>query len=192
MLVRIDEALFAAINGLAGRFLPIDYPLRGFAGDYLVPVSLSLLLLGLWFSLSTPWGQNQRAVMAAGLALGLANLSVKVLNWFYFRPRPFDEVPVNLLFYRPHDSSFPSNAAAVGFSIAIAVMLYNRRASRLFFLLAFLFAFSRVYVGVHYPLDFLGGMAIGLASGYTASKLLRWLEPWPSRLLSLVQKLYLA
>ena len=192
MLVRVDHALFAAINGLAGRFLPIDYPLRGFASDYLAPVIMSLLLLGLWFSLSPRWGQNKAAVMTAALALGLANLAVKVLNWSYFRNRPFDDVPVSLLFYRPTDSSFPSNAAAVGFSIAMAVMLHNRRASRIFFLMAFLFAFSRVYVGVHYPLDFLGGMTVGLASGYAAFVLLRWLEPWPSRLLSLAQKLYLA
>lgn len=182
----MDRALFMELNGLSGQFGPADYLMRGLASDYLVPVSLSLLLLGLWFS------GSPRVVLGAALSLGLASLLVTLFNFFYFRSRPFSELPTNLLFYRPHDSSFPSNVAAVGFAVAMGVFMFNRRASGLFFLLASLFAISRVYVGVHYPSDILGGAAIGLLSGYAACYLLRLLEPFPSRLLGFARRWFLA
>ena len=69
---------------------------------------------------------------------------------------------VNLLFYQPTDSSFPSNSAAAAFAIAAAVWCVNRRIGTVLFIAAAIYGFSRVYVGVHYPADILGGAAIAL------------------------------
>jgi len=189
-LVEIDRALLLWINGLSGRIHALDYLMRGFATDYLLPVSLALALLGLWFA--TPREISQRAVICAGVALGLANLFVKLMNFVYFRPRPFSELELNLLFYRPHDSSFPSNAAAVGFALAVGVYLFHPRASRVFFVLAALFALSRVYVGVHYPLDILGGAAFGALAACVSYLILKALDPALTRILEAVRRLYLA
>ncbi len=49
------------------------------------------------------------------------------------------------------------------------------------FLLAAAIAFSRVYVGVHYPLDVLGGAALGVALGFVAVRVLRWPGAGPPR-----------
>jgi undecaprenyl-diphosphatase len=58
-------------------------------------------------------------------------------------------------------SSMPSGHAATAFAGAVALGYLWRRAAPLFFLLAAAIAFSRVYVGVHYPADVLAGAALG-------------------------------
>ena len=95
-------------------------------------------------------------------AMALSSLGVFIVNIFYFRPRPFVENDVTLLFYQPTDSSFPSNAVAAVFGIAFAVWGVNRRVGTLFLIGAGLYGFARVFAGVHYPLDIIGGAAIAL------------------------------
>ena len=186
-----DRDLLLYINGLAGQIGPLDWVLKTVANDYLVPVVLSLFLLWLWFARPGKEG-TQLAVLAGVGALGLGNGLIKLVNLIYYRPRPFTELPVRLLLYRPHDSSFPSNGTAVAFILATAIFLGNRKAGVVALAIASLYGFSRVYVGIHYPLDVLGGAAIGILTSYGVYRLLPRLGPIPSRLLRLGQKLYLA
>jgi len=134
--------------------------------EYFVPAVLALCLLGLWFAggCREERERNQRLVLCAVMALLVANAVVTVSNAFYYRPRPFVTEAVNLLFYRPTDSSFPSNPTAVGFSLALPIWLANRRVGYFALAMASLFGLSRVYVGVHFPTDILGGMVVGVFS----------------------------
>ncbi|MCL4295818.1 MAG: phosphatase PAP2 family protein [Anaerolineae bacterium] len=169
LVYAIDYWLFAAINGLAGRYPWLDGPARLLLNDYFVPTVLALALLALWFEskdLASLARTNQRAVLAATLSAVLANIILKGLNLLYFRPRPFAQHAVNLLFYHPTDSSFPSNAAALGFAIAAGVWFYNRAWGGGLLVIAGLFGLSRIFGGVHYPLDLLAGAAMGWSSAY--------------------------
>ena len=164
----IDWTLLKLCNSLAGRSMLLDTLIRILVNDYAVTTALALLLLALWFSGWTPASreQNQYAVLFAITAMFLSNLFVKLLNLLFYRPRPFAGHDVTLLFYRPSDSSFPSNSATVGFSLATAVWFFNRKAGLVMYILASLLGLARVCSGVHYPSDILGGLLIGVCVAY--------------------------
>jgi undecaprenyl-diphosphatase len=70
-------------------------------------------------------------------------------------------------------SSLPSGHAATSFAGAVVLAYLFRRGLPLFFVLAVAIAYSRVYVGVHYPSDVLAGAALGAAVALAALSLLR-------------------
>jgi undecaprenyl-diphosphatase len=85
-------------------------------------------------------------------------------NDVYASPKP--------LVHAPHDGSFPSGHATISFACATTLAFYAPRAAPAFFVLAAAIAWSRVYVGVHYPLDVLGGAVLGVGIAIA----LRWLS----------------
>jgi undecaprenyl-diphosphatase len=192
--VGLDVSLFHLINGLVGRAPLLDGVIRLLVNDYLVPTALCLLAAALWFSGAgrDDRERNQRAVIAMVLAVLLANVVVKLCNLAYFRLRPFSVQEVNLLFYRPSDSSLPSNAAAVGFAFAGVGWQRDRRLGAVMGVLAALFGFARVYSGVHYPLDIVAGGFCGWLSAWVVSKADRLLRPLMTAIIAAGRKLYLA
>ena len=116
-MITIDENLYLWVNGLAGHFAPLDWLMKGIANDYFVIIASCMALLALW-SLGKSKelrDRNQKGVICASISLGLAQAFVSICNAFCFRTRPFDVLPANLLFYRPTDSSLPSNSVSVVF-----------------------------------------------------------------------------
>lgn len=172
-MANADERLFLWINGFVGTVPFLDKVAQWVVSDYLVPVSLALALVALWFIEPdrVVRQRHQIGVFAALTAMGLASLAVFSFNALYFRPRPFDTVDVTLLFYRPTDSSFPSNAVAAVFGIAAVVWGVNRRLGTALLVASGLYGLARVYVGVHYPLDVLAGALIGIAVAFLVLKL---------------------
>ncbi len=193
-MITIDENIFLWINGLAGKVAFFDWLLKGIANDYLIIVSLCLVLLALWVwgSDALQRGRNQKAVICASLSLGIAQGFVSTCNIYCFRPRPFTELPTNLLFYQPTDSSLPSNSVAIVFAIACAILLANKKVGLILLLLACLHAFSRVYVGIHYPFDVIAGALGGALIAFIVTKVIKALDKWINFVLNLARKLYLA
>ena len=189
----MDAEIVQWLNSWVGRFPWWDAFMRAVVSDYLVPVLASLVLMGLWF-----WGtqparlQNQLTTIKAIAALSLANLVTLQLNNIYFRARPFVDHDLTLIFYEPTDSSFPANASAIGFAIATAVFLRWRRLGLALYGLALLYSFARVYAGIHYPTDVLGGAVIGLVAGLVAHVCVLVGSPLARRILRVWQSFYVA
>ena len=190
----LDYLLFQWINGLAGRWPLLDGAMRTVVNEYFIPTALPLFLLGLWFIGRTPAERAycQETAVRTVVTVLVASALLKLCNLVYFRPRPFAEHEVNLLFYKPWDSSFPSNPAVVGFAFAVPVFLRHRRLGMLMLLLAFLFSFSRIYCGVHYPLDVVAGALLGAVVGWWMVRRARFLDPLVRWAIRLGRRLYLA
>ncbi len=190
----VDAALFQLVNGFATRIPLLDGLMRLLVNDYLVPTTLCLLAAALWFSGATreERARNQRAVVSMVIAVLLANVLVKVCNLIYFRPRPFSVQEVKLLFYRPSDSSLPSNAGAVAFAFAGVGWQRSRRLGVLMGVLGTAFGFARIFCGVHYPLDIAAGVLVGLLSACVVGRAQRILEPLMAAFIAVGRRLYLA
>jgi undecaprenyl-diphosphatase len=196
-VISADETVFFWINGLAGKHPMIDGVIRVIACDLFIPVVMFLALIAIWFYGSNRElrGRHQRAVICSLTAMGFSNLVVFILDaTLPDRPRPFEAFPdkVHLIFYPPTDPSFPSNAAAASFALAMGIWLYNRRLGYILLVPALLLSFGRVYMGVHYPLDIVGGFLAAILATGIAWLVLKIAEPIVARFLSLARKVYLA
>lgn len=190
----IDETVFLWINDWVGTVSLVDQFAELAASDYFIPVAISLVLFGLWFSgyKSSSRTVNQFAVMSAILAVVIANLVVETSNEVFFRARPYDVLDSNVLFYKPTDSSFPSNPTASGLAMALSVWLWNKKPGRLLITIALLLGIARVYVGVCYPFDVLGGAAIALGAAILSKRLLTRFQFVPLTLLRSARSIFLA
>ena len=167
------------MNGFVGTVPFVDRAAQWVVSDYLMPIALALMLIFMWFidrdrELRV---QRQLGVFVALASMALSNSVVFILNFYYFRPRPFADNDVSLLFYEPTDSSFPSNAVAAVFGLAFGIWGVNRRLGYVAIAAATLYGLARVYAGVHYPLDILAGAAIAAPVTYLVFRLRDLLMP---------------
>lgn len=137
----------------------------GDAGIFWILLTLVLLIL----PKTRRWG----VILAAGLVVDLVLCNV-ILKPLVARIRPFDvNTAVQVLISKPKDYSFPSGHTAASFTVVSG--LYLAGAGKLWkptLVLAVLIAFSRLYLYVHYPTDVLGGIIVGLVSGYMGYRII--------------------
>jgi undecaprenyl-diphosphatase len=108
------------------------------------------------------------------LALGGALLTAHFLGvFFYYRARPFVDHTVTLLIAHPPDASFPSDHLAVAGALIVALWPVLGRTRWWWIGLSVAIGLARLFVGVHYPTDILGGFVLGAAWGLLAL----WLAP---------------
>lgn len=92
--------------------------------------------------------------------------SSSIIKYWFVRDRPCHVLhDVRLLVSCGSGYSFPSSHAVNNFAGALILAFFFPKAKWWFFGFAAAVAYSRVYVGVHYPLDVLGGAIIGLVCG---------------------------
>ena len=178
-LANADRQLSLLINGFVGTVPVLDRVAQWVVSDYLTPIALALLLVVMWFIERDREERirQQLGVFVALTSLALSNLVVFVINMLYFRPRPFVDLDIELLFYKPTDSSFPSNSVAAVFGIAFGVWGVNRKLGWMAIGAASLYALARVYAGVHYPLDVLAGAAIAIPVTFMVFRMRNLLMP---------------
>jgi len=168
--MNIDLYLFNLINQFAGRWVWLDY-VAMFCADYLGYILLLLLLVLLAVNYKKYWKMIIEAVIAAAITrFVLADF----IRWLWFKPRPFvAENFIPLIDQSPKEAAFPSGHASFFFALSTIVYFYNKKLGILFYVASFFIVISRVFVGVHWPLDILAGAILGILMGWILNKLFR-------------------
>lgn len=170
--MNFDFYLFQQINNLAGHWPMLDSLGVFFAVYFQYVLSVFLLVFLFLGKDSAEKNKNRLMVGLVFLSAGVARLGfTEILYQIFHRLRPFVAHQIHQLVAHDAANSFPSGHAAFFFAMAMVVYLFNKKLGYLFFAGAFLISVARIYVGVHYPLDILGGVAVGILTGWGTIKI---------------------
>lgn len=135
-----DGGIFLIVLSL---FLMLFRPTRRYGAGILLSIAIGALLTNLWLK---PWVARPRPYTNEGSV--------------------FEEIWMALGSHTESDKSFPSGHTTAAFSAMTAIFFTgNKRVSWTAFLFGILMGISRIYLGVHYASDVLGGVLVGLIAG---------------------------
>lgn len=164
-LVAWDYQALSFFNSLVGKSSGFDFLLKFLAVGliYVIPI---LLVIGYFWS-----SQAKRVMIMAALAgLFAWRIVGKLVSVIYFRERPFTNIKIDLkeiIFHRP-TYSFPSDHALFLAAIFMVFWLYGYRKLAVFAgVIGITVSLMRITVGLHYPLDIVSGVILGLLAGCT-------------------------
>ena len=160
--MNFDIQIFQLINNLAGQNIIID--------NFFIFITIFGNILLFLVVLST---KNKKLIVKSIIAYIAIRAIDLGINLIYYRPRPFVVQEVNLLISKGATASFPSGHAMTAFLFAQLLYFYNKKYGVYVFILAFLVAFSRIFVGVHYPLDTLAGIVLGIGTAFIAEHIFK-------------------
>lgn len=132
-------------------------------------------------------GRSRPALLDA-VAAGLLGLGfVQVIGVLAYRPRPFEiGLGLNLMNHAP-ENSFPSDHATLMFALAASLAMSPLRKFGLLLLpIGLAVGWGRVYLGAHFPLDILGGAALGVLCAFIIRSV-----PWRGALWTMIERVYL-
>jgi len=153
----LNISLFSAINGPADPGSAMLLLAKGLA-------EWVIYLMALWMLIA--WIRGARALrvalLDAGFAVVLGLVTNRVIVALWYHPRPFELGLGHQLLPHAVDASFPSDHGTFVFALALSLLIHQ--ASRgwgwLALVLAVGVAWSRVYLGVHFPMDMAGSFLV--------------------------------
>ncbi len=171
-----DVDLLYDINGLAKDAPAWFDRVMEYVGEYGLLLAIVLLVVGCWWSVRRRGDEDAASTVAAliwaPLAAGIAVLVNVPIRGFVERPRPFlDHQGLEVLVQGKTDYSFVSDHATIVMALAVGLFVANRKFGLVGLVLALFGGFIRVYMGVHYPTDVVGGFALGTAVALLLSPL---------------------
>jgi undecaprenyl-diphosphatase len=153
-VVALDTGLFSFASSLHNPYLDLFFNLITYVGSSVFWVLLIVLF----------WLKNKKKISLHLLyAFILDTASILLLKFIFLRPRPSEVF--NLGIDIEIGPSFPSGHTERAFSGAFVLSNYYKKYRILFYSLSILIAFSRIYIGLHFPLDTLIGAINGILFG---------------------------
>ncbi len=177
-ILNLDYQIFQAINSLSGKWQVLDW-FGIFCAKYLIFVVFLIFVIW-WIKItktrsSENWPiEGKRKWLIFGsvtLPAVLSFLVNQLLALIKFRGRPFLNLDINKLVEPLSEKSFPSDHSAIAFAIAVAVYFHNKKLGKILLVLAFLIALGRIFGGVHYPIDVIGGAVVGTVLAFVFYKI---------------------
>lgn len=160
----MDDVITQWLNRPAGQSPALDGLVIALT-KFGVPL-LVFFVAAQWWSKTDRMHVRHTAV-AAGLSFLLGLASNQAVLLFVHRVRPYDVGLTYRIVPPSTDWSFPSDHATAAFAVVAAFALQGLPGrSALLFVLAFLIAWSRIFVGTHYASDVIGGVCTGIVAAF--------------------------
>ncbi|MBC8124748.1 MAG: phosphatase PAP2 family protein [Candidatus Kapabacteria bacterium] len=181
-LANLDVWIFYAVNhGFSNPvfdlFMPLITNVTFWYPMYALGI-IALLVRG-WQGRTTPEGRKFfwcAALLLVTVAI-LDQSSHRLLKEVIARPRPYLVLGNVFQLVGSGGGSFPSNHAMNNAAVAVILTWFFPCRRVVFWVVALTIAFSRIYCGVHYPSDVLGGLVIGAIGGWSAIVIARrWMR----------------
>ena len=159
-IIELDKALMIFFNkSITNSLFDFIMPIIT-SKDFLTVIGMLLI-----FYLTVFCGKKGRiTILVLVFAVGSSDaICAQIIKPWVGRIRPSHEFNefINLLVSKGGKWSFPSNHAANSFAFATVLSYFFEQKKVVLYTLASIIAFSRVYVGVHYPLDIIFGAVVG-------------------------------
>lgn len=164
----IDLSLFHWLNGFAGHQPLVDDIMIAVA-KY-APVVMAVVLLACWATWKPAW---QRTAALAGVAALLALGVGQMIGAAFPRPRPYQVTPATVLVEHAPDTSFPSDHATLCFAVTVVLATLSGGVGIALGIFSLTVLVARVYIGVHYPTDVIGGALLGAGGAWLTLHLAR-------------------
>ena len=157
-VLQLDKNLFYILNTkITASFLDFFMPFITTKTNFIEVIIFAWLMI---FIMGTR--KDRKTLIIVVLAVLLSDLATDVLKNLIYRVRPCNALAdVRILAGCTESFSFPSGHATNVFAAAVYLSYVYSRYLPIFLILAALVAYSRIYVGVHYPLDVIGGAVVG-------------------------------
>lgn len=121
---------------------------------------------------------DKKAFLLIILGIPVSIILIKIIHLFYFEPRPFITNNFIPLVKEINDASFPSRHTTISSVIAFSFIFFKSKWSTFFLAAALWVGASRVFVGVHYPLDILGGFIVAAISLVISLQIKKYLQTY--------------
>ena len=163
-----DHETFVYLNNLGGDNLNAFWSIVTEVTTW-IPLYLFIIFL---FFYKLPRHQAVNRVLALIMLVVFVTLVTLLVKEWVARIRPNNVgqfSPIIRVLKSPTDYSFFSGHASSSFAVITLAYLFLRKIYKwisLLFIWAILFSLSRIFVGVHYPIDVLTGVFVGIASGW--------------------------
>jgi membrane-associated phospholipid phosphatase len=156
-----DKDDFRVINDFARDTPWLHGPMKLYAGAG-VAVFAVLLVVGYLLARTSARPVLLARSVLAGIGVLVAVAVNQPIVHAVNEARPYRQLSHVLLLVHPSmDASFPSDHATLAGAVAAGLLLVHRRTGIIAVVAALLMAFARVYVGVHFPIDVIAGLAVG-------------------------------
>lgn len=177
-LLYYDERLFSFLNSLGSSHFDTFWLV---ITNKFTFIPLYAFLLFLIFK-KLGWKTSLLILVIVALMIAVTDQLSNVFKSFFERPRPcrVDSLQETIRFIAPRCGKFGYFSAHAASSMALAVfigLVLKKHFPKLVFILLFwsaLVSYSRIYLGVHYPLDIITGMTIGGIIGFLFYKMEQW------------------
>lgn len=150
--------------------MTIPNALAIFGAKYLF---LAVVAIGSAVLLSHPGTTRKRIVFLAAFSWPTILIVAGLLSLLYRNPRPFVEHGFIPLIPHEPNNGFPSDHTLLCAAIASTLQPFQKRSALAAWLLTLVVGISRVYVGVHHPIDILGSIIIAVLVTSTVNRIIK-------------------